>query len=401
MYPSSLTPTRSREVSADQAGDLLRALRSVPDPRRDGGRRHPMAYVLGVLVMSFTCAGFGSFAASAQWAAAASARLLLTLGAAPDPLTGAVVAPSEATLRRIATRMDNEAFEAVLAAWTARLVSAEKDGPRLAVAIDGKAVRGARVGDLAAPHLLSAATHHTPVVLAQREIPGKTNEIPMVTTLLDDLRTAGHDPSRMVFTLDALHTQHATARLLHGADAGYVMTVKGNQPGLLAAVQAQVSAANQAPVRARSRGHARTAERLIQVAPATGIDFPGAARIFRIVRYTGGLDGQRVRKEVVYGITNLTTDQASDSQLAALIRGHWSIGNSIHYVRDVTFGEDASRVRTGNAPAVLAAIRNIATTALRLSGAGNIAAARRAATLDPTAAIQLFSRSRNQDKSSL
>ena len=145
MPPSSLTPTRPREVSAELADDLLLALGSVPDPRRDGGRRHPMAYVLGVLVMSFTCAGFGSFAASAQWAAATSARLLLMLGAAPDPLTGAVVAPGEATLRRIATRMDNEAFEAVVAAPTARLVSADQGGPRLAVAIDGKAVRGAPV----------------------------------------------------------------------------------------------------------------------------------------------------------------------------------------------------------------------------------------------------------------
>jgi len=401
VYPSSLTPVRPREVSADQAVDLLHALRSVPDPRRDGGRRHPMAYVLTVLVMSFTCAGFGSFAAAAQWAAAASAHLLLRLGAAADPLTGAVVAPSEATLRRIATRMDSEAFEAVLATWTARLVSAKKDGPRLAVAIDGKAVRGARIAGCTAPHLLSAATHHTPVVLAQREIPGKTNEIPMVKTLLSDLRAAGHDPSRMIFTLDALHTQHATARLLHEAGAGYVMTVKGNQPGLLAAVSAQVSAANLAPVRTRSRGHARTAERLIQVAPATGIDFPGAARIFRIVRYTGGLDGQRTAKEVVYGVTNLTINEASDEQLAALIRQHWSIENSIHWVRDMTFGEDASRVRTGNAPAVLAAIRNIVTTALRVAGAGNIAAARRAAVLDPTAAIRLFSPGRNQDKSSL
>src|SRR5665647_3540544 len=199
----------------------------------------------------------------------------------------------------------------------------------------------------------------------------------------------------MVFTLDALHPQHATATLLHGAGAGYVMTVEGNQPGLLAAVQAQVSAAKRVPVRAQSRGHARTAERLIQVAPATGIDFPGATRVFRIVRYTGGLDGQRTTKEVVHGVTNLTTDEASDAQLAALIRQHWSIENSIHWVRDMTFGEDSSRVRTGNAPAVLAAIRNIVITALRVAGAGNIAAARRAAVLNPTSAIQLFSPGRN------
>ena len=85
------------------------------------------------------------------------------------------------------------------------------------------------------------------------------------------------------------------------------------------------------------------------------------------------------------------------AQLATLVGGHCSIDNSIHWVRDVTYSDDASGVRTGNAPDVLAAIRNIVTTTLRPAGAGNIAAARRAASLDPTAAIHLFTRSRNQD----
>ena len=157
--------------------------------------------------------------------------------------------------------------------------------------------------------------------------------------------------------------------------------------------------------RARARGHGRTEERLIHAAPATSdIVFPGAAQIFRITRHTGGLDGldrldgQRTRKETIHGITNLTPDQAGAAELAALVQGHWSIENSIHYVRDVTFGEDASRVRTGNAPAVLAAIRNTVTTALRLAGAVSIAAARRASALDPKTAIRLFTQTRNQDK---
>jgi len=68
-------------------------------------------------------------------------------------------------------------------------------------------------------------------------------------------------------------------------------------------------------------------------------------------------------------ITNLTSSEADAGQLAALIRGHWAIENSIHWVRDMTFGEDAHRARTGNAPAVLACIRNLVTTALRLAGA--------------------------------
>lgn len=86
--------------------------------------------------------------------------------------------------------------------------------------MDGKTVRGAKDAGGRAPHLLAAARHQAPVVLAQRQVPGKTNEIPMVATLLEDLKAAGHEAARITFTLDALHTQHATAALLHDAGAG-------------------------------------------------------------------------------------------------------------------------------------------------------------------------------------
>ncbi len=399
MRPSSPTAVRAVPVSAQNAGDLLTALRQVPDPRPGGARVHPTAYVLGVLVGSFACAGFESYLAAAQWAAGADRELLLALGAAPDPLSGAVVAPSEATIRRITCRVDREALDAVVAAWTAsQLEPAAPGAARVAVAIDGKTVRGARVAGQATPHLLSAATHDRALVLAQRQIPGKTNEIPMVAVLLDDLRAAGHDLAQIVFTLDALHTQHTTADLLDRAGAGYVMTVKGNQPKLRAAIIDQLHDQQPSRTRQHSRGHGRTEERRLSVVPATGINFPGAQQVFRIVRYTGGLDGQRVRKEVVYGITNLSAEQATPAQLAALVQGHWSIENSVHYVRDVTYREDASRTRTGNAPAVLAAIRNAVTTALRLAGAVSIAAARRTAALDPRTVIQLFTRRPKRDK---
>lgn len=402
MRPSLPTEAVAVAVSSQNAGDLLAALRQVPDPRPGGARVHPTGYVLGVLVASFACTGFESFLASAQWAKGADRELLLALGATPDPLTGAVTAPSEATIRRIACRVDRQALETVLAAWTAaQLDPAGSDGERVAVAVDGKTVRGARVRGQVTPHLLSAATHDRSLVLAQRQIPGKTNEIPMVAALLEDLTAAGHDLAAMVFTLDALHTQHSTARLLHGAGAGYVMTVKGNQPRLLQSIVDQLGAQQPTRVRQFSRGHGRTEERRLSVVPATGIDFPGAAQVFRVIRYTGGLDGQRTRKEVVHGITNQTADQADATALAAFVRGHWSIENSTHYVRDVTYREDASRARTGNAPAVLAAIRNAVTTALRLAGARSIAAARRAAALDPHTIIGLFTRQPKRDKAPL
>jgi len=302
--------------------------------------------------------------------------------------------------------VDAEAFQAVVAAWTtAQLAAPTAGGGRTAVAIDGKTVRGARDGDRAAPHLLAACTHPSDtlpvVVLGQRQIPGKTNEIPMVAALVADLRAAGHDPATLVFTLDALHTQHRTATLLHTAGAGYLLTVKANQPGLRGSIRDRVNAERPSRSSARSRGHGRTEERFIEVAPATGITFPGATQVFRVTRYTGGLDGQRARKEVVHGITNLTCGEADPDRLATLIRGHWAIENSIHWVRDMTYREDAHRARTGNAPAVLACIRNLVTTTLRLAGAVNIAAARRAAALKPATILRLLRRPPKPDKPSM
>jgi hypothetical protein len=169
VRPSLPTAAAAVSVSAENAGDLLSALRQVPDPRPGGARRHPTGYVLGVLVASFACAGFESFLASAQWAAGADRELLLALGAAPDPLSGAVTPPSEATIRRIACCVDRQALETVLAAWTAsQLDPAAPDDERVAVAVDGKSVRGARVDGQRAPQLLSAATHDWSLVLAQR-----------------------------------------------------------------------------------------------------------------------------------------------------------------------------------------------------------------------------------------
>ena len=179
MRSSSPTMAAPGVPAGNGAGDLLTALRAVPDPRPGGARRHPTAFVLGVLVVSFACAGFASFAGAAQWAAAADQELLLALGGVPDPLTGQVHPPSEATIRRVTCGVDTAAFEAVAAAWTApQLYWADPEVSRRAVALDGKTVRGARTGDRPAPHLLGACTHPADgvpaVVLAQRQIPGKT-----------------------------------------------------------------------------------------------------------------------------------------------------------------------------------------------------------------------------------
>src|SRR5665811_2357392 len=110
-------------------------------------------------------------------------------------------------------------------------VRCRKRRARPAIAVDGKVVRGAWRPDGSQVHLLSAVSHDTAVVLAQREIAAKTNEIPELAPLLADLDLTG-----VVVTADALHTQRETARhLVADRGADYVLTVKGNQPTLLAA----------------------------------------------------------------------------------------------------------------------------------------------------------------------
>jgi hypothetical protein len=114
------------------------------------------------------------------------------------------------------------------------------------------------------------------------------------------------------------------------------------------------------------------------VSVSTGIDFPNAAQAMQIRRRRRRLDEpKRFTTETVYAITDLQAHQAKPMHLADWVRGHWSIENKVHWVRDVTYDEDRCQIRTGTGPQVMAAIRNAAIGALRLAGVTNIAAANR------------------------
>jgi hypothetical protein len=104
----------------------------------------------------------------------------------------------------------------------------------------------------------------------------------------------------------------------------------------------------------------------------SGLDFPGVYQAYRIDRDTTDLAGDPKRSETVYGISSLTTYQANPADIAGFVRGHWQIENRCHYVRDVTFDEDRSQIRTGSAPQVMAGMRNAAISLLRLAGWKNI-----------------------------
>ncbi len=116
-------------------------------------------------------------------------------------------------------------------------------------------------------------------------------------------------------------------------------------------------------------------------------DFPYVAQVCRIERTVTELKSGTQRQETVFALTSLPPEQASPQRLLELNRGHWSIENRSHYVRDVTFDEDRSRIRVGHGPAVMAALRNFAIALARLHGFTNIASALRAFAHQPRRAL--------------
>jgi predicted transposase YbfD/YdcC len=116
-------------------------------------------------------------------------------------------------------------------------------------------------------------------------------------------------------------------------------------------------------------------------------DWPGVAQVAQLTRTVTTKKTGKTTIEVVYLITTLSRQQACPYRLLELVRGHWSIENSSHYVRDVTFLEDRSRLRTGHAPQILAALRNLVITLIHRHGSSQIASTRRSFSSHPERAF--------------
>jgi predicted transposase YbfD/YdcC len=353
---------------ADLAGDaedpsgLLAVLAKVTDPRHRRGIRHRLAVILGLAVCA-VLAGARSFTAIAEWAADADEQTLARLG-----VRGAV--PSESTFRRTLQRLDADAFDGLAGEW-AQQQTAPAPGSRRVIAVDGKTLRGSGHGGQDSRHLLAALDHAHGVVLGQADVDVKTNEIPMFSALLDHIEI-----NDAVITADALHAQHAHAEYLHQRGAHYLLIVKRNQPGLHAQLAALPWRDVPVAYTKRERGHGRTERRTLKItAVARGLAFPRAAQAIEITRRRK-VKGKWSR-ETCYAVTSLSVTQASPAQLAAIIRGHWGIEDRLHWVRDLDFDEDRSQIRTASGPQIMASLRNLAITILRLTGATCIAAALR------------------------
>lgn len=232
FFPPELQGKEPPLVDLNQANlagrnGLLSRLRRIRDPRHLRGIRHDQASVLALAICAVLSQA-RSFVAIAQWAQKLSQDLLERLGCRYNLRLGRYVPPSEPTIRRVLQSVDADEVDRVVYAWLAEQSSCR------AVAVDGKSLRGARGPDGRPRHLLAAFLHKQGAVVAQTEVGPQTNEIAAFQPLLEPLDLQGK-----VVTADALHAQAEHARyLVEQKQADYLFAVKGNQPGLLQAIQA-------------------------------------------------------------------------------------------------------------------------------------------------------------------
>jgi predicted transposase YbfD/YdcC len=376
-----LTDDERHALVTDQSlSTLPAAFAAVPDPRSRHGQRYALPFLLTCLVAALLC-NCNSLEAVGQWCRDQHTLLVRCF---PHQRFHT---PTGSRYRRLLPRLSVGHREAAVAAWV-RATRPLRD--RAPVALDGKTVRGAGTVTQPAPHLLSVSTHQTHETLIQVRVPAQTNEIPIAQALLP------HRPLRgRVITADALHTQTALAQTVLAHGGAYLLGVKGNQPRLYEEIAFYFAdphaTARQATTVARRRG--RTETRTLHVTTRLNaylrryFGFPRLGQVAQLTRTVRDRTGTHT--EVVYLITSLTPRQAAPTDLLALIRGHWSV-ESRHWIRDVTFGEDRSRLRCGHAPQLMAALRNLALTLIRRTGTTAIAAYRRHLAAHPATALRLL-----------
>jgi predicted transposase YbfD/YdcC len=275
--------------------------------------------------------------------------------------------PSHDTFSRVFARLDTNEFYTCLHNWLRSLKLAVKEKQ---VAIDGKTLRRSfdRAAGESALQVVSAWATDLRISLGQVAVDAQSNEITAVPQLLQLLELTG-----AVVTLDAMHCQKDTAAAIRAKKAHYVLTVKKNQPSLHALLAEVFTHYGERDYRApglkvhktveRSHGRNERREYYVAAAPAelqADPEWKGVRTIGMVYRCRE--QEGKLQEEVVYFISSLPPQV---KRLARLIRGHWGIENSLHWILDVSFAEDQSRIRKSQGPEIAAVLRRLALSILQ------------------------------------
>jgi predicted transposase YbfD/YdcC len=358
-----LDPTHPHRIvqfpAAEPELSLLHHFAGLTDPRLKRTRRHELTDIL-VIAICAVLGGADSWNEIQAFGESKKAWLarFLTL---PNGI------PSHDTFNRVFAALDPEAFRACFTSWMNSVCA------RLGlkhVAIDGKALRGSRgrKGGLGCLHTVSVWAAEAGLTLGQVAVDDKSNEITAIPKLLELLDLGG-----ALVSIDAMGCQKEIARQIVQAGGDYILAVKENQPTLYEDIRACFSAALDSEFAglrhgvfvSRDEGHGRQEERTYSVIyNPPGLrskdEWQGLEAIILVSRERR--EGDKYSHEASYYISSST---AGVKRLASGIRGHWGIENKVHWLLDVTFREDDSRVRAGHAAENLAWLRRVALALLR------------------------------------
>lgn len=338
---------------------LAAHLRMISDPRGKQGKQFEWWHLLLIVGWGMLC-GQKVVRGIAEWVQSHAALILHALGEDLPRI------PGESTLRRTLRDVDLAQLGAHITQYgqelaaLAPLPAVQETGGWEGQAVDGKEVRGANTHG-AKVHLMSLVQQDSGLVLGQQPVPAKTNEIKAVPALL-----AGRDLRGVVVTGDALLTQRALAQQILAQRGHYLMVVKRNQPDLYDDLRTLFAEADWGPeddrVRCTTRGqaHGRYETRTLTSSEQLRdyLDWPGVQQVAQRICTRQRHPWAPARSATTYAITSLGRYQATPEHLEHLWRGHWSIENRNHYVRDETLGEDRCQVFAGQAAPALAALRS-------------------------------------------
>ena len=348
-HSDSSNPTKS------QLTGLITILQDVPDPRDTAFIDHDLPDILTVALCTILCGGESFYD-------------METFGEVRLPWLKTFLrmrngAPRHDTYNRVFQSLDPKKFGDALVRWTqsARAVLGGE-----VVALDGKALRRALNKGQDARVIVSAWATGSGLLLGQRKVRDKSNEITAVPELLQALELAG-----CIVTADALHCQKNIAREIIEADAHYVLALKGNQARAFTEVKTFLDDAIErkephlTSAQTTDKGHGRIEVRRCwqsdQIQWFEDREKWEGLRTFGVVESRRTLNG----KESVERRYYLSSLNNNAQELARAVRGHWSVENQLHWVLDVIFGEDQSRARTGHAAENLAQTRRLAINLLR------------------------------------
>jgi predicted transposase YbfD/YdcC len=360
----------------------------ITDPRVEGRTDHRLIDIMMIAILA-------TIAGSESW------RDIETFGETKQDWLSTFLElpngiPSHDTFARVFALLDPEAFQKAFYRWVEQTF-VRREGE--VIAIDGKTLRGSddRPHGKAALHMVSAWASERGIVLGQRKTDDKSNEITAIPELLRLLNV-----THCTVTLDAMGCQTKIAQQIRDEKADYILCVKDNQKHLHIDLQDWFAYADQVNFEGMTSDYAETINKghgRIEIRRCWAVSDPLAFEYIR--NYQGWTDLQtiiRVERErciadkrshqVAYYISSLKPDAKA---LLRAIRQHWHIENSFHWVLDVTFGEDQSRIRTGNAAQNLAVVRHLALNIIKRDPSkGGIKQKRYRAAMDNTFLLNLL-----------